>query len=146
MLLVFFKYVLASKAVFFLYISLRYLFFCYRACPLHMHSYLLVYQESVELLSFLSRQQGSTKTRFISWKHSFLGVILAEFLVHLLLLHSSYKLLAKPTEFEQSSIAYVWPWYVLHNVIFVISVVKDSMEIIEFLLCKLVFFLTPGVL
>ena len=39
-----------------------------------------------------------------------------------------FKISCQLTEFEQSSITFIWPWHFLHTVNFVISVFKDSME------------------
>ena len=85
------------------------------------------------------------KSTIFSWRGPFLGVILTEFLVHFLRLHSIFKVLAKPAESEQSSITFIWSWHFLHTGNCVISALKDSVEMIIFLLCELDF-LTSDVL
>ena len=141
MLPIFFKYILASKAAFFMYISPRFLTICAVEHMCFVQAFLLIglpkFSRTISFLppvwSFPSRQQASTKAWFISWKHQFLGVILSELLVHSLRFHSILEVLAKPTEFEQPSITFIWSWLFLHTVNFVISVVKESMEMIMFL-------------
>ena len=66
-------------------------------------------------------------------------VILTELLVHALRLHSILKVIAKLTEFEQSSLTFIWPCHSLDAVNFVIRVVKDSMKMIIFLFHELGF-------
>ena len=141
MLRIFFKYILASKDAFFMYMSPRFLTICAVEHVCFVQAFLLIgLPKFSRTVSFLppawpspSRQQASTKEWFISWNHPFLGVILTEFLVHSLRFHSILEVLARPTECEQPSITFIWPWHFLHTVNFVIIVVKVSMEIIMFL-------------
>ena len=118
-------------------------------CVLSTLSYLLVYRDFIQLLAFYHQHDLSRAGDKLAQKHDlfhesvhFWGVILKEVLVHSVRLHSISKVLAKPTEFEQSSITFIWPLHFLHTVNFVISV---SMEMITFLSRELGF-LTYNVL
>ena len=114
-------------------------------------AHLLVYGGSVELLAFYHQHGLSRVVDKLVQKYNFFmkGSIFGGHSYRIfstfLTIHSIFKVLAKPAESEQSSITFIWPWHFLHTGNCVISALKDSVEMIIFLLRELDF-LTSDVL